>query len=122
MSRSLFASMSALFLLSGTPAVAEPPAAASSGYVLPETETWELKGGDGYPYQIFVSKPAGSAPEGGYPVLIVLDGNAGVEEAARAGGVHAPAELEGGGEAGRGLEGELGALFIEAHADEVVLV
>ncbi|WP_437628201.1 hypothetical protein [Sorangium sp. So ce1151] len=30
--------------------------------------------------------------------------------AARAGGVHAPAELEGGSQAGRRLEGELGAL------------
>lgn len=49
---------------------------AATGYVVPETETWELKGADGYPYQIFVSKPAGEAPEGGYPVLYVLDANA----------------------------------------------
>jgi predicted alpha/beta superfamily hydrolase len=76
MSRTLLASMSALLMLSGAPAFAEPSKPAASGYVLPDTETWELKGADGYPYQIFVSKPSGPAPEGGYPVLIVLDGNA----------------------------------------------
>lgn len=54
------------------------PAAVQAvpGYVLPDTETWELRGSDGYPYQIFVSKPKGAAPPRGYPVLYVLDGNA----------------------------------------------
>ncbi|MDH7637695.1 alpha/beta hydrolase [Sphingomonas oryzagri] len=51
-------------------------ASAAPGYVLPETETWELQGPGGYPYQIFVSKPEGKAPDGGWPVLYVLDGNA----------------------------------------------
>jgi predicted alpha/beta superfamily hydrolase len=67
---------------------ASPPATASAqapapgavqpapGYVLPDTETWELRGADGYPYQIFVSKPKGPPPPRGYPVLYVLDGNA----------------------------------------------
>lgn len=71
----------ALFALAATPGLAQAPATpvaapAGPGYVLPETETWELPGADGYPYQIFVSKPQGPAPAGGYPVLYVLDGNA----------------------------------------------
>jgi predicted alpha/beta superfamily hydrolase len=49
---------------------------AGPGYVLPDTETWELRGADHYPYQIFVSKPKGAPPPRGYPVLYVLDGNA----------------------------------------------
>jgi predicted alpha/beta superfamily hydrolase len=53
-----------------------PAGAATPGYVLPESETWELKGGDDYPYQIFVSIPKGTPPADGYPVLYVLDGNA----------------------------------------------
>jgi len=64
-----------------SPALAQEaatPAAASSapGYVLPDTETWELKAADGYPYQIFVSMPKEAPPPEGYPVLYVLDGNA----------------------------------------------
>jgi predicted alpha/beta superfamily hydrolase len=60
------------------PAPSQPSATAPApaGYVLPETETWELQGPGGYPYQIFVSKPQGPVPEGGYPALYVLDGNA----------------------------------------------
>jgi predicted alpha/beta superfamily hydrolase len=73
------AAASAFFL--AAPAAAKPadaPASAQAapGYVLPETETWELKGADGYPYQIFVSKPKEPTPAGGFPVLYVLDGNA----------------------------------------------
>jgi predicted alpha/beta superfamily hydrolase len=64
-----------------SPATAQTPVASSTapagpGYVLPETETFELKGEDGYPYQIFVSKPAEAPPAGGYPILYVLDANA----------------------------------------------
>lgn len=70
----------ALLALAATPGAAQtaPVAAAPTGpgYVLPETETFELAGADGYPYQIFVSKPQGPAPDGGWPVLYVLDGNA----------------------------------------------
>ena len=51
-----------------------PP--ATTGYVLPQTEVWELAAKDGYPYQIFVSVPTGTPPPEGYPVLYVLDGNA----------------------------------------------
>ncbi|HWU94218.1 MAG TPA: alpha/beta hydrolase-fold protein, partial [Sphingomonas sp.] len=65
-----------LCLLGAPPALAQAQRPAAPGYVLPDTETWELKGEDGYPYQILVSKPAGPAPEGGWPVLMVLDGNA----------------------------------------------
>ncbi len=53
-----------------------PVSPAASAYALPETEVWELVGVDGYPYQIFVSRPSGEAPANGYPVLYVLDGNA----------------------------------------------
>jgi predicted alpha/beta superfamily hydrolase len=63
------------------PAMAQSPTTAAaaptgSGYVLPDTETWEYKSDDGYPYQIFISKPQGAAPPEGYPVLYVLDANA----------------------------------------------
>lgn len=54
----------------------EKPAAPDSAYSLPETETFEVTAEDGYAYRIFVSKPAGEPPAGGYPVLYVLDGNA----------------------------------------------
>jgi predicted alpha/beta superfamily hydrolase len=78
--RTISALSAAAALVVACPAAAKaapaPAGAASPGYVLPETETWELKGDDGYPYQIFVSKPKGDAPTGGYPVLYVLDGNA----------------------------------------------
>ncbi|MDQ0252399.1 putative alpha/beta superfamily hydrolase [Sphingomonas kyeonggiensis] len=77
MPRLLATSALALCLLAAAPAVhAQTAPLAAPGYVLPDTETWELKSADGYPYQIFVSKPAGPAPEGGWPVLLVLDGNA----------------------------------------------
>lgn len=76
MSRLLATSALALCLLGASPGLAQTKAPPVPGYVLPDTETWELKGEDGYPYQIFVSRPAGPVPEGGYPVLTVLDGNA----------------------------------------------
>jgi len=68
-------------LIAARPALAQPAAPPSAapagpGYVLPQTETFELKGDDGYPYQIFVSKPNEAPPTGGFPVLYVLDGNA----------------------------------------------
>src|SRR5687768_12731246 len=44
-------------------------------YVMPDTEAWEIPGADGV-YRIFVSRPKGEPPEGGFPVLYVLDGNA----------------------------------------------
>lgn len=58
------------------PAAAQTAAPAADAYAMPQTETFELKADDGYPYQIFVSAPKGEAPPEGYPVLYVLDGNA----------------------------------------------
>jgi predicted alpha/beta superfamily hydrolase len=46
------------------------------GYVLPETETWDITSSAGETYRIFVSRPSGDPPEDGFPVLYVLDGNA----------------------------------------------
>lgn len=56
---------------------AEPAPAPSgqSGYVLPDTQTWDLTSKDGELYKIFVSKPTVAPPPDGYPVLYVLDGN-----------------------------------------------
>lgn len=79
--RLLGASAFALVTVGLSPAEAQvqsAPVAASvvPGYVLPETETWELKSEDDYPYQIFVSMPKGTPPPGGYPMLYILDANA----------------------------------------------
>ena len=49
---------------------------ASSAYVMPETEVWDMDAAHGRRYRLYVSRPEGDAPEGGYPVLYVLDGNA----------------------------------------------
>ena len=80
LSRALAAASAAVALALLSPpaawAQAKPVAAAAPGYVLPESETWELKADDGYPYQILVSLPKGPPPPGGYPILYVLDGNA----------------------------------------------
>lgn len=45
-------------------------------YAVPETESWDMASAAGRTYRIFVSRPSGEAPEGGYPVLYLLDGNA----------------------------------------------
>lgn len=58
------------------PLAAQSAPEAPPGYVLPETETWELAPEGGEPYFIMVSRPAGPPPDQGYPVLYVLDGNA----------------------------------------------
>lgn len=52
------------------------PAQACAAYALPDTEVWNLAAPGGEAYRIFVSRPPGEAPEGGFPVLYVLDGNA----------------------------------------------
>lgn len=62
-------------LLAGAPAVAAP-AASDAGYVMPETEWWDLTAEGGEVYRLYVSRPPGEAPKDGYPVLYVLDGNA----------------------------------------------
>ncbi len=67
---------------------AQEPQAA---YVLAEAETWDLDADHGETYRIYVSKPPGEAPQGGFPVLYVLDGNAmfaGFAEARRIQGVY----------------------------------
>lgn len=54
-------------------------AAQMPGYTMPATDVWDLAADSGEVYRIFVSYPAGKedeAPEDGYPVLYVLDGNA----------------------------------------------
>lgn len=63
----------ALAFSSASVIAAQPPAAP---YAMPETETWDMVSATGRTYRIFVSRPAGPAPERGYPVLYVLDGNA----------------------------------------------
>jgi len=65
--------LTALLLTAGANAVTPPP--APTGYVLPESEVWDLKSATGGPYKILVSRPKGKPPEKGYPVLYVLDGN-----------------------------------------------
>lgn len=53
------------------------PAATSPGYTMPFTHMWDMPADDGQIYRIFVSFPSsGDAPDRGYPVLYVLDGNA----------------------------------------------
>ena len=55
-------------------AYAQP--ASVPGYTMPSTHTWDMASDGGDIYRIFVSYPSGEAPERGYPVLYVLDGNA----------------------------------------------
>jgi len=71
----LLAASLALALAAPVPAFAAEPA-ATAPYAMPETESWDMTSATGRTYRIFVSRPAGEAPEGGYPVLYVLDGNA----------------------------------------------
>ncbi|WP_084396642.1 alpha/beta hydrolase [Henriciella aquimarina] len=62
-----------------TPAIAAPSnaqPAETQGYVVPETEVWDIEAAHGETYRIYISRPEGEAPEQGYPVLYVLDGNA----------------------------------------------
>lgn len=63
-------------LMTGAAAAQPPSAPTPAGYTLPETEVWDMpREGDAEPYRIFVSKPEGAPPPGGFPVLYVLDGN-----------------------------------------------
>lgn len=66
----------AVLMPAATAHAADSSASAPSGYVLPDTEVWELASEAGNTYRIFVSRPGGEPPEDGYPVLYVLDGNA----------------------------------------------
>lgn len=66
-----------LFCITPACVTAQPAVpAAPAPFVLPETETWDMMSAHGEIYRIFVSQPQGKAPDGGYPVLYVLDGNA----------------------------------------------
>jgi predicted alpha/beta superfamily hydrolase len=68
-----FKYFAAAFLLLGAQTAT---AGAAPGYMLPESETWELTSKEGDRYEIFVSIPSGTPPPAdGYPVLYVLDGN-----------------------------------------------
>lgn len=67
--------ISAFGLASSGPAAAGVPFNVQPGYVVPDTETWDLTSSGGETYRIFVSRPAGNAPPDGFPVLYVLDGN-----------------------------------------------
>lgn len=58
------------------PALAQEKPAALPGYTMPQTATWDMKAANGQVYRIFVSFPKAAPPEGGYPVLYVIDGNA----------------------------------------------
>jgi predicted alpha/beta superfamily hydrolase len=71
--RAIIAGLGLAFL---TPSFAAANPAPPAPYILPETESWDITSAAGQVYRIFVSQPAGPAPEGGYPVLYVLDGNA----------------------------------------------
>jgi predicted alpha/beta superfamily hydrolase len=55
---------------------ATPPAVP--GYTMPSTQMWDMPAPNGAIYRIFVSYPGKDIkpPEGGFPVLYVLDGNA----------------------------------------------
>ena len=50
--------------------------AMSEEYAFPNSEVFEMTSAEGLEYRIFLSKPVGASPEGGFPVLYVLDGNA----------------------------------------------
>ncbi|MBW7945242.1 MAG: alpha/beta hydrolase [Sphingomonadaceae bacterium] len=75
-SRPLAVAFSAIALLAVPAGVATASEPAAIPYIMPEAETWDMTSGDGQVFRISVSRPAAPAPEGGYPVLYVLDGNA----------------------------------------------
>ncbi|HTH26857.1 MAG TPA: alpha/beta hydrolase-fold protein [Sphingobium sp.] len=70
------AMLAAMALAAPALAQEKPAAPALAGYTMPQTATWDMSADDGQIYRIFVSFPNGEPPEGGYPVLYVLDGNA----------------------------------------------
>lgn len=64
---------------------------AQAAVTLPDTDMFDLRAANGLDYRIYVSRPQGDAPAGGFPVLYVLDGNAmfaGFAEARRIQGVY----------------------------------
>lgn len=69
----------------------EPLAArVSSGYCMPKTLCFDMTPSHGgQPYRIFVASPLGDAPEDGWPILYLTDGNACFPFAATAHGIQA---------------------------------
>lgn len=70
----LVASLALTFPMQMPALAAEAPSA--SPYVMPETDIWDMRSSAGRTYRIFVSRPVTPPPEGGYPILYILDGNA----------------------------------------------
>lgn len=66
------ASILAALALLCPPALAEKP--AKTPWTLPGSEVFDLANAAGEPYRIQLYRPEGPAPEGGFPVLYVLDG------------------------------------------------
>lgn len=66
----------ALALLSLSVPVPAAEAQPAPRYAMPFTQTWDMASDSGDIYRIFVSYPSSEAPERGFPVLYLLDGNA----------------------------------------------
>lgn len=62
--------------LPGNEARADTAAAENGPVTLDHTRQWEMHGAQGKAYRIMISLPDSEPPQGGYPVLYVLDGNA----------------------------------------------
>lgn len=54
---------------------ARSPAVQAQPAVIPNAEQVDLASPQGNSYRIFIAAPVGEAPEGGYPVVYMLDGN-----------------------------------------------
>ncbi|VTR93729.1 Putative esterase OS=Pseudomonas putida CSV86 GN=CSV86_27162 PE=4 SV=1 [Gemmata massiliana] len=50
-------------------------AADPTPVVIPRTEQFDVKSKNGLEYRIFVAAPTGKAPDAGYPVIYLSDGN-----------------------------------------------
>ncbi|MFC0337509.1 alpha/beta hydrolase [Kushneria avicenniae] len=57
-------------------ASANTDTAETTAVTLDHTRQWEMHNAQGRAYRIMISLPDGDPPQGGYPVLYVLDGNA----------------------------------------------
>lgn len=78
--RSLLASLAALACAApgvGAAAQAAPAttSAAARPAEIPRAEQIDLRAKSGRDYRIFIAKPTGDAPAGGFPVIYMLDGN-----------------------------------------------
>lgn len=58
------------------PGSVETGPAEATPVTLDHTQLWQMHNDQGQAYRIMISLPEGTPPEGGYPVLYVLDGNA----------------------------------------------